>query len=508
MLAAPLAWAREFLPHYFSAPSCPFHTELMADLQDDQNRRLARVAPRGHAKSTCAALAFPLWCICERKRRNIVVVTHEESLATQFVRDMRLELEENERILAAYGDLCRETAKNLLDTPGRQEPSPHEKQSKRPDKRRAARTRWTDRNFITATDISVRARGSGGSFRGMRIGPHRPDLIICDDLERDDAVHSRERRAKLENWLRRVVMPALAPHGRLLVLGSILHFDSLLAGLADRKRWPGWNYRVYRALEAEAVESAREGEPTKYRMKALWPEVWPTERLDEEQAVIGTSAFQQEYQANPIDESKRAFRPEWLRRTPTEEFDALDQQGRLIKLIAVDPATGKDSGDFFALWVGGVDSVTGLIHSRLLVLERIGIVEQVNLIVDAFQRYRPIRIGVESVAYQAALLQILEERSLTQRMYMPVVPILSRGHKVARIQGSACFFENGTFRLPEDLSPEAEAQFLHFPNGKHDDAPDVCAMAIDLARELRGVTVGIEATTRKNGNPFARDGAW
>jgi hypothetical protein len=105
---APLRWAVEFLPDYFTDPPCAFHVELMRVLADPARRLIARVAPRGHAKSTCAALAYPLWCICERRRRNIVIITHEASLATQFVRDIRQELESNERISAAYGDLCTE----------------------------------------------------------------------------------------------------------------------------------------------------------------------------------------------------------------------------------------------------------------------------------------------------------------------------------------------------------------------------------------------------------------
>src|SRR5688500_2817206 len=101
---AALAWARSFLPDYFTDEPSAFHEELLADLDDPARRLVARVAPRGHAKSTCASLAYPLYAICEQKRRNLVIVSHEASLATQFVRDIRTELETNERILARYGN--------------------------------------------------------------------------------------------------------------------------------------------------------------------------------------------------------------------------------------------------------------------------------------------------------------------------------------------------------------------------------------------------------------------
>jgi hypothetical protein len=482
----------KFLPDYFSDEPAPFHAELMADLEDPARRLIARVAPRGHAKSTCAAFAYPLWCICERRRRNIAIITHESSLATQFVRDIRSELETNERIMEEYGDLCVEEATED------QRHSRGKAKGRRTKKkvRRRARSKWSEAMFTTAGGITVQAKGAGASVRGARVGPNRPDLIICDDIEKDEQVASPEGRRKLEYWLRRVVMPALAPDGQLLVLGSLIHYDSLLANLRDPKRFPRWDYKVYRALEAPLHEDGQH-----YRV-ALWPARWPVERLDEERERVGTLAFEQEYQANPIDDSIRVFRPEWLKRYDESEL----VERNLITLMAVDPATGVSGGDYFAIWIGSVDKTTGVIYTRKLTLERVGVVGQVKRIVAEFDRWRPLRIGIETVAYQVALKQILEEHSRKQQLYMPIVPIQTTANKRARIEGSSPFYENGTFRLPAALDPEIESQFLHFPKAKHDDAPDVCAMGIELARTLRASTEFNGVTVERN--PFSRRGGW
>ena len=488
---ASLTWAQRFLPHYFSDPPAAFHVELMRALEHPAHRLIARVAPRGHAKSTCAALAYPLWCICEAKRRNIVIVTHEASLACQFVRDIRAELEGNELILAEYGDLCWEEAtapRSAAATKGRPE--------NRRAQKRGSRGKWTEAMFMTAAGITVQAKGTGAGFRGLRVGPHRPDLIIGDDLEKDEHVQSPLGRRKLENWLRRVVMPALAPAGQLLILGSLIHYDSLLANLRDPKRFPGWDYAVYRALEAEL------GPDGEYHRVALWPARWPLSRLDQERERIGTLAFEQEYQANPIDDSVRIFRPEWLRSYDPGEL----VPERLTTLMAVDPATGADAGDYFALWVGSVDSSTGIIYTRRLTIERVGIVKQVRRIMAAFEEWRPVVVGIETVGYQKVLKQILEEESRERRLYMSIVEIQTRNEKVARIQGSSLFYENGLFRLPPVLDPEIEQQFLHFPRTEHDDGPDVCAMGIELVRSLH-VGARIEGATARR-NPYARSGGW
>lgn len=482
-LPEPLAWALEYLGEYFSDAPAAFHAELMRDLECGERRLIARVAPRGHGKSVCAGLAYPLWCITRGTRRNIVILTHEISLARQFVRDIRTELESNEHILAACGDLCAAPPRAGAGAPG---------------SRGGRRGRWSGEMFTTRTGVTVQARSVGASFRGTRTGPHRPDLVICDDIEKDELVRSPAGRAKLEHWLRKVVMPALAPEGRLLVLGSILHHDCLLASLADRQRWPRWDYKVYRALEA------RPGPDGRYVLEALWPARWPVQRLCEERERIGPLAFEQEYMANPIDESRRVFRPEWLKRYDPAELEA--RGAELVNLMAVDPATGASGGDFFALWVGSVDPATGVIYTRELRLERIGIVEQVRRIVEAFERWRPVRVGVETTAYQVVLKQILEEESRRHGQYMPVVSLVAASHKLARIEAVVPLFENGTFRLPPVLDPEVESQFLHFPQGRHDDAPDVCAMGIELARSLRATRV-VEGMTAGRGR-FDRRGAW
>lgn len=417
----------------------------MNDLADDSRRLMARVAPRGHGKSTLASLAFPLWCLCEQRRRNIVIITFESALASQFLRDIRTELESNEALLGAYGELC---ARGKLKT--------------------------SESTLMLENGACLQARGSGGSLRGTRVGPHRPDLIICDDIEKDEHVRSPAQRRKLEQWLRRVVIPALAPRGRLILLGSIIHYDSLLARLADRTAWPGWDYHVYRAIEAVQRDGG-------HYLTPLWPQRWPLARLDEERRQIGSHAFDQEYQANPVDDSQQVFRSHWMRRYAPESLREAD----LTHVIAVDPATGAKDGDYFALFVGAVERGTGTIFVRELRLERIGIVDQIHRIRDAFLRWKPVKILIETVGYQVSLKQALEELSRREGLYMPLSGQSRPASKIARITALAPLIEFGLVQFPEHMDPVVESQFTHFPKAAHDDAPDVCAMGVEACRALR-----------------------
>lgn len=485
-----LAWARRFLPEYFCDEPAAFHAELLRDAADASKRLMVRVAPRGHAKSTCCAMAFPLWSICEQRSRNIVILSHESSLAVQVLRDIRDEIETNELLREHYGELC---AAASADDAEREVDGADDG-----PRRKTPRRKWSESKFTTVSGITVHARGAGQALRGVRVGPHRPDLIICDDIEEDGQVATLEGREKLERWLRRVVLPALAPRGRIVVVGSLLHCDSLLANLRDKQRFPRWDYRVYRALEAEPDDSPGVA-PGTFRLVALWPARWSVEKLQEERERVGTLAFEQEYMANPIDTSARLFAPAWLRRSEPAQ---LAGRSDLINLIAVDPSSGQDGGDFFALWVGSIDPSSGTIHTRELLLSRVGFIEQVRLVRAACGRWKPVRVGIETVGYQRALLQALKSPPTDDPTAppLPLAEVSPTIGKRARIAASTIEYESGRFLLPADLSAEAERQFLECPGGRHDDAPDVCAMGIELSREFlrgSGIVVGALHTSRQ-----------
>ncbi len=487
---AVLRWACRFLPEYFCDLPAPFHSELLRDLQSPERRLLARVAPRGHAKSTCASLAYPLWCVCEQRKWNIVLITFEASLARQFLRDIRGELETNEALRKRYGDLCS----TPTETPARRHRTAQREAGRRPAGPLRPRRPWSADRFVTTTGVVVQARGCGSSLRGTRSGPRRPDLIICDDIESDKQVGSAERRRKLEHWLRRVVIPALAPGGQLVVLGSLLHFDSLLANLRDPQRFPRWDYRIYRALEAER------GADGAYRHVPLWPARWPGAQLAEERQRIGELAFQQEYMANPVDDERRLFRPEWLHRYDPAQLAARAEH--LVNFIAVDPASGAAGGDYVAIWVGSLDLHSEKIYTRELILERINFVEQIERVLQAFRRWRPVKIGIEVTGNQSALLCALQDRGRREHLYLPLTPIHALRDKWERIRKSTVEYESGRFHLPPGLPPEVEAQFLLYPRGDHDDAPDVCAMGIELARAFG--TGRVEGLTRPRRFPGGR----
>jgi len=91
-----------------------------------------------------------------------------------------------------------------------------------------------------------------------------------------------------------------------------------------------------------------------------------------------------------------------------------------------------------------VDRATGVIYTLALTLDRVPIPEQVQRLLEAFERWRPLKIGIETTGYQQALLDTLADASRKQRLYLPLEPIRSTRNKQARILGTVSLYQGAT----------------------------------------------------------------
>ena len=71
-------FTRLYLGHYCESEFSTMHEELFGLLEssvDGDASRLAIAAPRGHAKSTIASLALPLWLMLYGRKHFILIVS-------------------------------------------------------------------------------------------------------------------------------------------------------------------------------------------------------------------------------------------------------------------------------------------------------------------------------------------------------------------------------------------------------------------------------------------------
>ncbi len=432
-------WCHHYLPDYFNLPSPSFHDEIISDLESASGgpahaqRIVVRAAPREHAKSTLCTLALPLHRACNGLARFIVIVSDTDTQSRFFLWAIREELETNERILEDYGDLV-----------GR---------------------KWTETEVILANNVKILARGAGASMRGIRHGPYRPDLIVADDLENDDTVESPVQREKMTRWFDRALLNCLAPGGSMLVVGTVLHYDSLLSRLLKRGADPlgGFKTAKHSAVQPDG--------------SSLWPERWPLKRLEAKKRQIGLAAFEQEFQNEPLDSEARIFREETFAYYETEQIAPL----KLTAYGFIDLAISeKQTADYTALVTIGVDEL-GKIYVLDYVRRRMPIQGQVQICFHAFDRWEHSAFGVEDVAYQRAFKQLLDEESRKAGKWIPTVSMRPDTDKTRRISTLAPLIERGDLLFRRGQT-ELIDELRHFPKAPHDDLADALHGAVHVAR--------------------------
>ncbi len=541
-----LTFASLFLAHHLGDALAPYHRELGAalDLALAPGGRLVGALPREHGKTTLGTVATALSAVCCGRKQNILLVSANRQEAQAKLRLIITELEANHLISSAFGPGLRPAR----DSYGRY-------------------VAYSDSEAVLAGGARLAAIGWRGKVRGQLAGGRRLDLIILDDPEDDRSVASWVQREAGRAWADCALLNALDAHdGSLIWLGTLLHHDSVLsqwlrergqaAGAADTVPPVVLQASLPVGLEMSTATEGRstnmmasaaacsaldpvlkarlpEGEPSCWRTlryaaidelgQPLWPGRWTLERLRRRQAEIGDRAFAQEYLNDPVSLAGQIFRDGDFRYYDPAQLSRADGQWRcgglpLAVCIGVDPAIGLDSlADWFAACVVGVrideNGAEGVLplSPRVYVLEivreRLRFAEQLVALERLALAYQPARIGIESVAYQAALSQAALDRGL------PVIGLSETRAKRVRIEAAGVHSARGCVYLPAVAPWTAafRAEAADYPSGRHDDQLDAFARAVELALPLALGSGGISTAPMQRTNWLdsmtERDGA-
>jgi len=191
---SPQQFAETYLQSHCNLPFSRMHKEIFSLLKEITERRNARVAiaaPRGHAKSTIIALAYPLWYVLYGKERFILIVSNTSDQAVLRLNDIKKQLETNPLFLSDFPKVCR---------------------SKK-------QTPWRSNRILLANGAMISAYGAEQQLRGVKKGKDRPGLIICDDLENLEQVREEQQREKLKSWFTGTLMNAGHPATNFVVTG-------------------------------------------------------------------------------------------------------------------------------------------------------------------------------------------------------------------------------------------------------------------------------------------------
>ena len=444
--------------NFDSATQTPeFHRELW-DLCCSKDKFVAIAAPRGHGKSTAVTYTYCLAEVLFRRSKYVLIVSDSFSQAGLFLGDIIKELRDNDDIHGLFGniELTKQTEDDIIG------------------------------KFEDGHTFRIQAKGSEQKLRGLKWLNKRPDLVICDDMESDEQVLNKERREKLRRWFYSALIPALSVTGKIRIVGTILHLDSLLERLMPESQLAALGSKALKNLITEDLKQYTHQKTSwlsiKYRAhtddfsKILWPDRWTKKALEERKAQYVAQGladvYSQEMLNVPLDDSNGFFKE--------SDFVALKDEDRKLNLnyyIAADLAISqRQHSDYTVFAVAGMDDQNRL-QCVNVIRDRMDAKQIVDTILALQRTYEPELFGLEAGTIQKSIGPYLNEEMLKTGTFVNVMLLKPSGDKLSRARSMQARMRAGgvKFDTHTDWFQTFKDELLRFPRDRHDDQVDAWA---------------------------------
>ena len=424
-------------------PTPSFHEELW-DLCCSDYPKVAIAAPRGHAKTTAVTGSYLITTLVNRERKYAMVLSDTEDQAAEFLNELKTEFRENELLCDMYGvdRIIKDAATDMIV------------------------------NFKDGYVCRVIARGAEQKIRGKKWRGTRPDLIVVDDLENEELVSSDTRRSKLKRWFYGSVLPAGSDDCVYRVVGTILHFDSLLENLMPKEEGIRTSLKDYFYGDWVSVRFRAHPDEDDYS-EMLWPEKFSEKRLKSvasdylRQGI--PEVYGQEYLNQPISKSTAYFREQDL-----SPIDGDDWDSHLTWYGSGDLAISqRDRAAYTVLFAAGMDERRTLqVRDR-----RKGRWDSKTIIDELFslvKRYDIQDFFLESENIAKAIGPQIYERMRKDNVYFTLHPMTPSKDKESRASPLQAMTRAGGVKFPLEAEwfPDLKRNMLQFPRGPYKDDVD------------------------------------
>jgi predicted phage terminase large subunit-like protein len=441
-----------YYAHYVQYPTADFQKEIIHYLEKSPKEHFYVCAFRGSGKSTMVTTSYPIWAILGKQQKKFVMIfTQTKIQAKQHMMNIRTELEGNKLLLNDLGPFQEESDE------------------------------WGSYSLVFKKHgARITVASSEQSIRGARHNQYRPDLFICDDVEDVQSTKTREGRNKTYNWLRSEVVPAGDKNTRLIIVGNLLHEDSLLM-------------RIKGEVESDQTSGIFKMYPLiDHNEQCIWKGKYPDEKAleDEKKKVSNENAWQREYLLRIIPADDQVIYPEWIQYY--DELPGDKHKGYRGTYAGVDLAiSSNDSADDTAVVFGHIYSRCEKMRIYILpnpIAKKINFPAQVDLMKDIRNTHltkRSDELFVESVAYQEALPQMLEHHGVKATAVKP------KGDKRTRLALTSTAIKSGLIKFPRQGCEQLIEQLVGFGVEKHDDLADAFSLLINstMAKHTKEGTI-------------------
>lgn len=393
------------------------------------HRESLQLSFRGGGKTTACTVTKAIHYFCKNRNFTLVLGSESKKNSADFLREIKGHFENNERLIEVFGPfydphIVGKWDVNEIDVVGKKH---FGKESS---------------IFCTGIDSSVTSKHFDGA--------------IYDDLAVEENSRTEPMRDKTKTWYYKTWTPLIKPHdpkvehsGEHHGLGTRQHPEDIYGHLAENEL--KGHVQIIPALDE--------------RERSPWPERYPPEFFKQTRRKMGVILFNAQYQQNVEAMRGDIFQYDDCLQHPLKEYPATDS---LKVYMGVDLAVGeKEQHDMFGISVIGIlGSILKDTYDVYLLdyyLEHLRAALQQPKVVEYYDRWKPLRTGIEVNQYQDILRQNLK----TERPGMVVFPIHTNLDKVTRAQKQSPLWENKRVHFRDSgVHARPIDNLVRFPNGK------------------------------------------
>jgi predicted phage terminase large subunit-like protein len=399
---------------------------------------------REHYKSTIITYAKTIQDILNNPDITVGIFSFTRPIAKGFLRQIKFELESNERLKALFPDI-------LYQNP------------------RAESPRWSEDNGIVvkrSTNPKESTVEAWGLVDGQPTSRHYT-LMIYDDVITRESVTTPEMIRKVTGaW--ELSRSLAAENGATRYIGTRYHANDTYQTIMDRNAAIP---RIYPATK----DGTLNGEPV----------LFSREYLAEKRRDMGPYVFACQMLQNPKADEVQGFEIDWLRFWEPGKLEDFNIY------MFVDPANEKKkSNDYTAIWVIGVGR-DGNRYGIDIIRDRLNLTQRTDLVFNLHEKYKPLGTYYEQYGMQSDIQHIEYVQGIKNYRF-EITPIGGPMPKLDRIKRLVPVFEQHRFYLPKtcmkvnyegklvDLTQTfIKEEYSTFPVMAHDDMLDCLARIED-----------------------------
>jgi len=308
--------------------------------------------------------------------------------------------------------------------------------------------------------MHITCYGSGDQIRGVKkadkkgVG-HRLELMIFDDILKDNIIDSEKERIKLRRWFYSSVTPAANPkHCKKIVVGTPMAQNDLLMMMLESKEYKSVKFPIADSMPVPLD-----------KIISAWPDFHTPESINksynEAKSLNALDDWFRERMLEVVNEEMRVFKDEWIKYYYYADLKA--EMGPMNFFTSIDLAvSSKKHGDISSIITIGVNKE----GHRFIVACKRGQLTPGEVITELFKqvkKFRPIDTRAEKAALQQVLDYFIQEESMRTQTYFLYTPLEKNSvdSKEFRIKSMQPLFKAGKMHFPRDIDVDDINELLY-----------------------------------------------